>query len=210
MPCEDLWGKTECVVNTHSPLIDPPKHQRAVLFCRYLGNKCVQCQCADDQSSWDHCIVTVSSLSRTNMLHRSLVCEGAYEVFTHSDAVKQSGRTCISKQVGDTWWLMATFPLISTPGFHLIHNWIHIWSSWQQEESLSHPDVTYIKDKPWTTLGVNDFQNATQIPQHSSASITSKWLSRAKDINWTYQSWSWDGFLACRNVSYFCLVLTHF
>lgn len=36
------------------------------------------------------------------MLRMSLVCEGAYEVFTHSDAVKQSGRTCINKQVGDT------------------------------------------------------------------------------------------------------------
>lgn len=54
----------------------------------------------EDQSS---CWVTViGSLSRTNMLCISPVCEDTYEVFTHSDAVKQSGRTSINKQVGDT------------------------------------------------------------------------------------------------------------
>lgn len=42
----------------------------------------------EDRSSWDHCWVTViGSPSETNMLQITLVCEGAYKVFTHSDAV---------------------------------------------------------------------------------------------------------------------------
>ncbi len=181
MPSEDLWGITECVVDTNSPFMVPPKHQHAALCYRHWGNQCIRCRCAGDQSSCDHSWVTViASLSRTSMLCISLVCEGAHKVFTHSDAVKRGGRARINKQEGDTWWQMATFPLASTSRVPLIHTWTCAWSSWQHK----HTDVTYIKEEPWTTSGVNNFQKATKKFHFVRWSRSpAQWLSRVIDWN---------------------------
>lgn len=47
-------------------------------------------------------LTETGSHGETNVLQITLVCGGMYEVLTHCDAVKQSGRTCINKQVRNT------------------------------------------------------------------------------------------------------------